>query len=129
MPRVSEMIQSKYLRKEDIDEEMVASIKAVALENMPGDSGEQRWVLTFRELPKGLVLNTTTIRVLDKCFGNHSDEWVGRKVTLYVDETVQFKGQVVGGLRLRPFKAPKAPKAAQLVPAAADPELDDKIPH
>jgi hypothetical protein len=130
MPKVSEMIQSKYLRKEDIDEEMVASIKAVSLENMPGESSEQRWVLFFRELPKGLVLNTTTIRVLDKCFGSHSDEWVGRKVTLYVDETVQFKGQVVGGLRLRPFKTPKAAKAAQLVPAApADPELDDKIPY
>ncbi len=115
MPKVSEMIQSKFLRKDDVDDDVIVTIKDVSLEDMPGDSGEQRWVLAFRELPKGLVLNTTSIRVLEKAFGQDSDDWRGQKVSLYVDPNVSFKGQVVGGLRLRPLKA-KAPKAAQLVP-------------
>ena len=115
MPKVSEMIQSKFLRKDDVDDDVIVTIKDVSLEDMPGDSGEQRWVLAFRELPQGLVLNTTSIRVLEKAFGQDSDDWRGQKVSLYVDPNVSFKGQVVGGLRLRPLKA-KAPKAAQLVP-------------
>jgi hypothetical protein len=127
MPKVSEMISSKYLRKEDIDDDVVVTCKATTLEDMPGDGGEQRWILHFRELPKGLVLNTTSIRVLEKAFGDHSDNWNGKRVQLYVDPNVQFKGQVVGGLRLRPLKeAKKAP----LVPVApvADPEFNDEIP-
>jgi hypothetical protein len=124
------MIQSKFLRKEDIDDELVVTIKDVDLEDMPGDSGEQRWVLYFKELPKGLVLNATTIRVLEKSFGSHSDNWRGKKVTLYVDHSVQFKGQVVGGLRLRPLKT-KTPLVAPAQPPDTSfnvEEFDDNIP-
>jgi hypothetical protein len=136
MPKVSEMIESKFLRKEDVDEDIVVSIKGVSLENMPGEEGKQRWVLAFRELPKGLVLNATTIRVLEKAFGQHSDDWAGKRVTLFVDPNVSFKGQVVGGLRLRPMKrTPPAAKAAESVvrppppqPAGTGEEFDDDVP-
>jgi len=125
--KVSQMIQSKFMRKEDIDDDTPATIKSLKLEDMPGDSGEQRWVLHFREQSKGMVLNTTTIRVLEKTFGDESDDWTGKKVILYVDPNVTFKGQVVGGLRLRPVKS--AAKPAQLVAAAAPAEeFDDQIP-
>lgn len=122
MPSVNEMIVSKFLRKEDLDDEMVVTLKDVTLEDMPGDSDEQRWVLTFRELPKGLVLNATIIRVLEKAYGQHSDDWRGKKAVLFVDESVQFKGKLVGGLRLRPFKSKPSPLVAP------DPEFNDAIP-
>ncbi|MGP8033158.1 MAG: hypothetical protein ACLPQ6_03350 [Steroidobacteraceae bacterium] len=118
MPKVSEMLVSKFLRKEDVDDEIICSVKSCALEDMPGDGHEQRWVLYFKELPKGLVLNATTIRVLEKAYGSHSDDWHAKRVTLYVDPNVSFKGQIVGGLRLRPLKEPKAAK----------PDFDDQIP-
>ena len=128
MPKVSEMIKSKFLRKEDMDDgDMAVTIRECSLEDMPGDDHEQRWVLTFRELSKGLVLNVTTIRVLEKAFGEHSDEWIGKKCSLYVDPNVSFKGKVVGGLRLRPIK-PKSTPPPQAGPVAA-PEFDDKIPE
>jgi hypothetical protein len=122
MPEVRDMIQSKFLRKEDIDEDIVVSINDVTLEDMPGDSDEKRWVMQFRELPKGLVLNTTTIRVCEKAYGSSTDDWIGKKVTLFVDPNVAFKGQVVGGLRLRPRKAP-TPK-----PQLVEEDLNDQIP-
>jgi hypothetical protein len=136
MPKVSEMIVSRYLRKEDLSdgEDLLVTLKSVSLEDMPGDAGEQRWVLFFEELDKGLVLNTTTIRVLEKAFGSHSDDWMGQKTTLYVDPNVSFRGQVVGGLRLRPMKLAKrtspakAAKRSVLVPPADDGKFDDKIP-
>ena len=109
MPKVSEMIISKFLRKEDCEDEIVVTMKTVKLEDMPGDGNEQRWALYFRELEKAMVLNTTTIRVLEKTFGPDSDDWVGKKVVLYTDLTVAFKGQIVGGLRLRPSNDQRNP--------------------
>lgn len=132
MPKVSEMIQSKFLRKEDFDEDRVLTIKGLRLEDMPGDSGEQKWVLYFREEPKGMALNVTTIRVLEQAYGDDSDHWVGNKVKVYVDPNVSFGGKIVGGLRLRtpkvvtkPTPAPPPPTAAQQ--ATAD-EFSDDIP-
>jgi hypothetical protein len=126
MPMVSEMIRSKYLRKEDVEDDIVLTVKEVRLEEMPGDEGEKRWVLSFREIPKGLVLNTTLIRMLEKTHGRNSDDWLGKKVILFVDPSVQFKGQTMGGLRLRPVKPPKA-TATPAPAAAAEPGLDDDV--
>lgn len=126
MPKVSEMIQSKFLRKEDFDEDRVLTIKAVKLEDMPGDNGDQKWVLYFREEQKGMAMNITTIRVLEQAFGDDSDHWVGNKVKVYVDPNVSFQGKIVGGLRLRtPKQGPKPAREPE--PATAD-EFSDEIP-
>lgn len=126
MPKVTDMIVSKFLRKEDFDEDRVMTIKGVKLEDMPGDSGDQKWVLYFREEAKGMALNVTTIRVLEQAYGDDTDHWVGNKVMVYVDPNVSFGGKVVGGLRLRtPKKKPAAPPTPE--PAAAG-EFDDDIP-
>lgn len=124
MPKTSEMIVSKFLRKEDFDEDRVMTIKGVKLEDMPGDDGQQKWVLYFREEAKGMALNVTTIRVLEKAFGDDSDMWIGKRVMVYVDPNVSFGGRVVGGLRLRP---PKSQVAAKPAPEPAG-EFEDDIP-
>jgi hypothetical protein len=132
MPKVTDMLSSKYLRKEDVDDELIVTCKTVLHEDMPGDGNEQRWILYFKEFPKGLVLNTTSIRVLEKAFGGHTDDWAGKKVAMYVDPNVTYKGQVTGGLRLRPLKPPKPSSAGRDPPSAAPAatafEFDDKIP-
>jgi hypothetical protein len=124
MPKVSEMIQSKFLRKEDFDEDQVCTIKTVKLEEMQGNSSETRWVLYFNEHHKGMVLNTTTIRVLEAAFGDDSDNWIAKKVMVYVDPSVSFQGRVVGGLRLR---TPKK-TASRAAPPPADSDFDDSVP-
>lgn len=122
MPRVSEMIQSKFLRKEDFDEDQVCTIKTVKLEEIQ-QGGDTKWVLYFNEHAKGMVLNTTTIRVLEGAFGDDSDHWTGQRVKVYVDPNVSFQGRVVGGLRLMPpKKKPAAP------PKAAEADFNDDIP-
>lgn len=130
MPKVSDMIVSKFLRKEDFDEDRVMTIKGVKLEDMPGDSGDQKWVLYFREEAKGMALNVTSIRVLEKAFGDDSDHWIGNRVKVYVDPNVSFGGKIVGGLRLMPPRhGPKAPAPPPQTPApAADDEFSDHIP-
>ena len=123
MPRVSDMIQSKFLRKEDFDEDQICTIKDIRLEEMQG-SNDTKWVLYFDEHAKGMVLNTTTIRVLEKAFGDDSDSWIGKRVKVYVDPNVSFQGRVVGGLRLMPPKVSK-PVAKPQVP---DAEFNDEVP-
>lgn len=126
MARVSEMIVSKFLRKEDFDEDRVMTIKGIKLEDMPGDSGDQKWVLYFREEAKGMALNVTTIRVLEQAYGDDTDQWVGNKVMVYVDPNVSFGGKVVGGLRLR---TPKKSSVKAPPPPPADlGEFDQDVP-
>lgn len=127
MPKVSEMVQSKYLRKEDIDDDTPATIKGVRLEDLgKEDSKEQRWVIYFKQLQKGMVLNVTTIRVLESAYGDDTDAWVGKQILLYVDPNVSFQGRVVGGLRVR---VPRAKTAAPLASQAPkDDEFQDDVP-
>lgn len=136
MAKVKDMIQSKFLRKEDFDEDTIVTIKGVKLEDLGNENAnEQRWVLYFEENPKGMVLNITTIRVLEQAYGGDTDDWKSQKVTVYVDPNVSFQGRVVGGLRLRPQKkgAPKiAPKMEHpATPKAKNPaeaDFNDDIP-
>jgi hypothetical protein len=130
MPKVSEMIVSKFLRKEDFDEDRIMTIKGVRFETMQGDSGDEKWILYFKEEIKGMVLNVTTIRVLEQAFGDDSDHWIGKKVKVYVDPNVSFAGKVVGGLRLRtPKQGPRQPPAPPPVEEREhDNEFDDDIP-
>jgi hypothetical protein len=123
------MIQSKYLAKGDFEDEQICTIKGVKQENLGKDDQpeELRWVLYFRDapVPKGMVMNITTIRVLEQAFGGDTDHWVGNKVIVYVDPNVSFGGKVVGGLRLRIAKQSKAaPKPSKEEQEA----LDDEVP-
>lgn len=125
MPRVSEMIVSKFLKKDDFDDDRICTIKSVKLEDMPGDAGEQKWVLYFREEQKGLVMNMTTIRVLEQAFGDDTDHWTGNRVMVYVDPSVSFAGRIVGGLRIR---TPKKGVQQPTPPPPKDDEFDKEIP-
>ena len=126
--KFSQMKQSKYLRKEDVEDDTVMTIKNLQLEDMPGNSGEQRWVLYFKEQSKGMVLNATTLGVLERTFDNNSENSLGKKIVLYVDENVQYKGQVVGGLRLRSVKKPALVPAKESPVEQVEEEFDDVIP-
>jgi hypothetical protein len=136
MPKVSEMVQSKYLRKEDIEDDTPATIKGVKLEDLGREEAkEQRWVIYFKQFAKGMVLNVTTIRVLESAYGDDTDVWTGKQVLLYVDPNVSFQGRVVGGLRLRvprpklsPGNEPKPRTVAQQADDRPPEYTDDEIP-
>lgn len=113
MPHVSQMFSSKYLTKEDCMAGPIVTIRDCRAETFQqfgqqGATGAQtRWILYFHEANKGLKLNTTIINVLAAGFGENSEQWVGKRVRLYVDQTVMMAGQVVGGIRIQlPRAAP-----------------------
>ncbi len=119
---ISKMKQSRYLKTGDVAPEVLITIKKVLLEKIDDEASEEKWVLYTQEFEKGLVLNWTNIQLIANALGNEdSDSWAGNQVILYHDETVQFRGNVVGGIRVRAVK-----KKPAVVAEANDP--DDPIP-
>ena len=94
---------------------MVVTIVGVELTNAALESGpkDEKWCAVLKEFPgKLMVLNGTNQRMIAKVLDTEeTDEWVGRKIVLWDDESVEFKGQVVGGIRVKraPGKVAKAP--------------------
>lgn len=104
--KVSSMTDSKYLKKEDLDEhggEMTVTIDSLKKVNVARDDEdpEYRWTVRYRELPKPMVLNATNIKRIAKAHGDDTDDWLGKQITVYHDPDIEFGGNIVGGLRVR----------------------------
>ena len=65
--------------------------------------GKEMLVLMFktRKGLKGLRLNKTNLRAMQRLYGNKTKDWPGKSVTMYSDPDVKFGGKVVGGVRIR----------------------------
>lgn len=132
MPRINEMLPSKYLKKEDCEPPLLLTITSIDQEQVgQGDDIEDKWICHFEEA-KGMVLNSTNMRLLEMITGSdESDDWIGKKVVAYSDPNISFGGKLVGGIRLR------APKAAKVAPpknshqpgkAKGDPRPSEPLP-
>ena len=132
MPKIGEMIESKYLKQSDVHGESVVTIQKVGKANVAreGDEPEYKWLIRLEEFSKAMVLNSTNIKRLAKaCGSDDTDDWIGKQVTLYVDPDIEFAGNVVGGLRFR-GQAP-APKTRQQMPrqtGAVGDDMADDVP-
>lgn len=70
----------------------------------------------FKEAIKPLVLNATNSKIM-KGFNNGSpfvEDWNNTTVELYIDSNVKMRGEIVGGVRIKP-KQPSLTKP-QLIP-------------
>lgn len=122
--KTSDMIQSKWLKKEDFPQPTVLTIKGCTLEEIGGE--DTKWVLWLQERPKGLVLNVTKIRQLEAAYGHDTDHWVGNKVKLSHDPTVMYAGKMIGGIKLT--TSTKVPVPAPQPAEAVTEGFDDDIP-
>ena len=108
-----------YLKRESVsaEGEIHTVIKCVEEEINSADGGgsETKWILYLSDL-KPLIMNATNIRRCIAAFAGDSetDTWPGRKIVVYDDDSVEFGGKVVGGVRLRavPVKAKSKSKKA-----------------
>lgn len=122
--KTSQMIQSKFLKKDDFPSPEVLTIKDVTLEEV--GKGDTRWVMWFKEKAKGIVLNVTKIKQTEAAYGDDSDMWNGRKVKVMHDPTVMMGTQQVGGIKFV-FPTGAQPPAPAPQPVAAG-DFDDDIP-
>jgi hypothetical protein len=99
MPNVNEFLQFKYVRKEDIrDQIFLLKIKGVAVERFGGDD---RLVVYFDRARKGMLLDRDTITALGKDFGEHTDSWVGAEVEVLVERKFRRDGTSFEGVTVR----------------------------
>lgn len=115
MAKIGEMIDSKYLKQSDFPDPLIVTISKVGQVNIAkeGEKPEHKWAIRFKEFNKPMLLNSTNIKLLEKCCGSDdTDDWTGKEVIVYTDDSVSFGGQVVGGLRIRKQEAAPTRKAA-----------------
>jgi len=115
--RTSDVFPSKYLKAEDdyFDDgaTYTATIKGVVSEKLTSrEKGEEdKPVMHFVELDKGLILNKTNWGTCVKLFGSdESDDWNGEKVILTTVDVDAF-GDVVRAIRIKNEK-PKVNRQA-----------------
>lgn len=107
---INSMFPSKYLKASDADENPTLTIKDVVYEEMKNrdDQDEQKPVLYFVEVDKGMVLNRTNAKTIANMYGEDTDGWIGERVVLTAVDVDAF-GQTQRALRISARK-PSADK-------------------
>jgi len=101
--RRGQAFPSNFISKEDVQGgDLILTVKNVAIEKIKSEGGEdEKPVMHFRDHDKSLVLNGTNWDTTAAVYGEDSDGWVGKRVVLFLDPTVRFGKQLVGGVRIR----------------------------
>jgi hypothetical protein len=120
MPSIHDLKTSKFLKKTDLgdDEEMILTVKRLELEVNVGteEKPDYKNALHFEELDKAMVMNWTNLQLASIALKTEDyTEWVGKRLLVWFDPSVQFKGEIKGGLRIRkaPSGTPAAPKKSR----------------
>jgi len=132
MPDIKDFMTSKYLKKADLGErlQVLLTVKSAEPKNVApeGQPQDRKLVLAFAETDKTLPLNKTNlIDTADALGSSNTDNWIGKKIVVFFDENVRFKGEKVGGVRVRRPKAGAVPEPVKPVPVIEDDPFDDEI--
>ena len=65
-------------------------------------------VLSFEGKKKTLVCNKTNANRIAFMYGNETNAWIGKPITLY-EEMVDFQGKLTPAIRVRAIRQPAAP--------------------
>lgn len=131
MPKIGQMLPSKFLKKEDLDGPTLATVAGVQQQDVgTQDAPDTKWTMTFEELEKPLVLNSTNIQLAAQALGSDdTDDWIGQKLVLYVDPNVSYAGKIVGGIRIRaPKKQAQAPARKPVSAGGGMVDMEDDVP-
>lgn len=104
----AQMRESPWLASEDLEAtggEAILTIKRVwhhhDVEFEQGRRKPDVYALEFAGAKRQLALNATNRRALQQMFGNHTREWVGKRVTLFVQEGIKVGRETKRGIRIK----------------------------
>lgn len=72
-------------------------------------NGEELPVIYFKEFEKPMVLNPTNAKTIESIYGPFVEDWMNKRITLFVKKGIRAFGTTTDGLRIRP-KAPNGNK-------------------
>lgn len=124
--RISDIFPSKYVKAADLQGRPVTlAIKDVRVEEMTNHSNEKerKAVVYFEKATKGLVLNRTNAQIIANLYGDETDHWRGKRVTLYPTRVKAF-GTMQDCIRVKE-EIPAQPKPTAPAPQVEEAEIDD----
>lgn len=124
--KISQLFPSKYVKAADLGGKTVTlTIKELKVEKMGhGAEEERKPVLYFSNATKGLVLNRTNAMTIANLYGDESDEWRGKRISIYPTRVRAF-GAMQDAIRIRE-EIPAQPKPqAQAATVEERAEIDD----
>ena len=131
--KMSAAFPSKYLKAADLQGQ-TANVVIERIEMGEMDNADDRKpIVYFKNKQKGLVLNKTNSNKIVSVYGDDSDGWIGKPITLFT-AWVDFRGETVEAIRVRVTSEHTAPHVNAPVPSlqsAQKPlrdELEDEIP-
>ena len=110
-----------YIGEADFEpgEEKVLTIASInSKETIVTNEGKStKAVVHWVEKEKSMILNVARAKAIQKATGSPwMDDWIGKKVQLYIDNKVKAFGEIVSAVRVRTF----APKAKGTVPSVCE---------
>lgn len=108
--KATELCPPKHLEAADIGDdvgnELVVTIKTVGITTVgTQEKPEQKGAIYFEEFGRGMVVNRTNVKRLITLLGGDTDQWAGKRITLYRSEA-DYQGEVRPCIRVRE-KLPK----------------------
>ena len=113
---------SNWLKHEDLDDTADTIVTICGYEQKKfEENGEtkRRWAIAFQELDTPLLLNATNGQAICSALENREmNEWIGKKIALYVDHNVKFGTKKVSAIRIR-STAPLSKRESSPKPSGA----------
>lgn len=121
--KISEAFPSKYVSAAELQgQDVTVAMSHVVMEEV--DDNEPRPVLYFQGMSKGLVLNRTNATTIADMYGDDTDGWAGRPITVFPTQT-EFRGKQVACIRVRinkPVVQAAQPMSTPPTPPQAPPQ-------
>jgi len=127
---------SRFLAATDLKGPVNVTVDRIEYEQFtrPGEQTRTKAVAYFKGGKKGMVINKTNAANMAAAFGKPFAGWIGKRVTLRVEQTM-FAGKPTRGLRIYPANggdtAPPPVAAPEPPPPERPPlrdEMNDEIP-
>jgi hypothetical protein len=131
----NDVFPSRHLKNEDLGgfggQDRTVTIDEVTKHTF--DDGETKPIVHFADCDKSLVCNVTNWNIIEELYGEDSDDWLGKQITLYVAK-VDYGGKRVPGIRVRDQKpggrtnGNGSSRTAALPPGRNNQEFDETEP-
>lgn len=96
-----EYLGAYSLEENEEREVTILSTGKALVKSAKAPSGDECPTVTFEEFDKPMVLNATNCKLIAEMYGNIVEDWVGKKVTIYVLEDVKAFGTTTDALRIK----------------------------
>ncbi len=106
MTTISDAFPSNFLKAADLNTRTVkVTIDKVVFEEI-GQNKDQKPVVYFTDVKKGLVLNKTNAKTIGAVHGQEFEGWTGKEIEIF-ERMVPFQGQDVPAIRVRAVAEPE----------------------